>query len=455
MGAGLCMAAPEGSAAPMGRCASGCALVLLALVGSAGPAWGEGPRCAAVDNSVEALYSTPLKPEPKVMLGPVAPERVVPALLAAARSSTGAASRASFLALGFSRHATALKALRDLREVGSGQRLGRALALLALGDGSESGTVAWALYRGPVEVRRSTARVLAEMEQSRPRRMLFEAMLDEDPQVRLTAAEVQIHRYSRRARRVLHELMVQGPEPLVAPAAQALYATNIPFRTDELQRLPDPLKGPMQVRLHMASRRRSAQSLKGKLPSTDRFVRAGAFAALAVSGDASAAVVRRFAKVALAARGASAEAQLRMCLALMGDAEAIETLVALQGEEARAAVDVFWAFSGARASDHRLDAEHAAKLARGVESWLQRGFLDPVREAQVIEALHRADPLVGLQVARRRLVGGPGAGWQAALEVVRLSGIGADSDALLRQLPTLAATDAARALRVARAVCAR
>lgn len=426
---------------------------LLVVLGLAVPAAGQGltKRCLRVDRAVEAFYRTSMPPEQTVLLAEIAPVGAVAGLMQTARADFGPSGRASYVALGLSRHARVLKQLRDLPQPKTQEKLGRALGLLALGDATGTGTVSWALINGPVELRRSTAWALSRMEQVRPRRMLFEAMVDPDPEVRLIGAEIHVHRYSRRARKVLRELLT-GPHS--ARAAAAMYNAQVGFRAEDLPRLPDHLRGPVLIRLNPPHRKRSPQKLRTRLASKDAFVRAGAFAGLAAAATPP-AMLKRYARTALKSRGVLAEAQLRMSLALLGDAESIETLQALDRDSARAAADVLWAFSSARAPHHRLDAGHAAKIARGVESWMKRGFLEPFREAQMIRALQRAHVPVGVRLSRTRLSGGQGLGLAAALQILSADGRGADSDRILSALPRLGPAITVQALKAARALCAR
>lgn len=428
---------------------------LLALAPAS--ALGAGDPCEAVRTAARGLLRQPIPAEARLELAPLAPVAAVPDLLANARGAQAVSSAlSSYMALGLSRHADALKRLRGLPPPPPAERLGRALALLALGDASGTGTVAWGLTEAPVEVRRQTASMLARMRQVRPRRLLYEALTDEDPEVRLIAAEVNVKHYSRRARRVLGALLTQGPAPLRARAAQALYDVGRRFGPKDLAALPPRLRGPSVVRAHLASRRPNPRVMRNLLPSRDDAVRAGAFASLVAAGGTSASLLKRYAKVAVASRGVAAQAQLSMALALLGETPPLDALAALPSAGAGAAVEVLWAFCQAPAPHHRLDPEHAARLASVFEAWTQQARLDPDHQARALVALARAEPSVGLRLARTLIsAGGPGPAWTAALRIVAEQGGAPDAQVLLSRLGVLPPEAAASAVRAAGAVCGR
>lgn len=432
-----------------------CAVVTALCLACATPAHAGPALCARAEAAVASVLRGPLDPEARLDLAPFAPASALDDLLRAAKGAEGLAAVDAYMAIGLSRHAAALEALRALPPPPSAEaRVAAALALLALGDGAGTGTVAAALSEGPAPLRRRTAEALARMRQTRPRHMLYDAMRDEDPMVRLVSAEVQVRYRSRRARRVLRELLEAGPEPARARAAAALFEVRARFADAEIARLPEALRGPALVRSYV-SLRKNPRKMRSLLPSRDAARRAGAFAALVAAGGVSPGLLKRYAKVAVAARGPEAEAQLTMALALLGEEDALEALAGLDAPAAKAAADVLWAFSAAPTPYHQLDPDHAARLGRAVQGWWRAGHLDPEREAQTLEALARADRDLGSTLARARADGGPGPAFDVALSVLRAEGRAADAERLLGRLGTLPPSAAAAAVLTATAVCAR
>jgi HEAT repeat protein len=407
------------------------ALVVLAALGD--PAEAAQHPCGGVEAAVARLDPATLGPDARLALAHLAREEDLPRLLAAAARRPGPEAWLDYLVLGFSRHAAALKLLRAQPVPDPAHRLPRALALLALGDASETGTVAHALRAGAPEVRLRTAEALGRMRQVRPRLMLYEALEDPEPAVRVAAAQVLVGHGSRRARRALVDVLRDGPAELQPGAAAALFAHRLPLSAAEEARLPPALRGQAVVRGYLGARRRDPRSLRLPLASREPQERAGAMAALAAAGGTSPAMLAKLTKASEAALGPVVAAERVATLALEGEAEGLAGLAGLDAAGARAAVAVLWAFSAARAPFHRLEAEHAAVWARVGAQWAAQGYLTPEDEGALVRALHRGDPGAGLTLARDRLGRAAGPARWAVAEVLAEGGDPRDVERLVER----------------------
>lgn len=171
--------------------------------------------CAAVDAEAEALVRG--GGDPRVLLeiardlGP----RALSALVVRAEAGDPTAT----LALGLSGQAEGLRALRERRIA---RTANRSLALLALGDGTESGTVTRALLGpGSATERARVASYLGMIRAQRAREILELGLIDPEPVVRLEAAKPLAKLRYPKARRVLNELARSAPEPIRSQAAEA------------------------------------------------------------------------------------------------------------------------------------------------------------------------------------------------------------------------------------------
>ena len=173
-----------------------------ALCASASSARAEVP-CREVQRTLANGISELDDVDAVLRLAPFIDEATLRTLEGVADRGPDAAAYAAVLAVGFSRRADALGVLRarpgsKTAEIG----LGKSLALLALGDGSQTGTIAKALSSDDVERRRRTERALARMHQRRPALLLETAMVDPDEEVRSLAAERSIETKEWRGRGV-------------------------------------------------------------------------------------------------------------------------------------------------------------------------------------------------------------------------------------------------------------
>lgn len=400
----------------------------LALLGVALPGAARADVCQEVQREVDALAES-TDPTVLVTLGPYYSAGAVTKLLETARSGPEDAVRGAYLGLGLSRLAPALRAIRTTPPKGRSARLSWSLAMLALGDAAGTGTISAALSSGSVSTRRSIAEALAKMPQKRPRMILYHGLTDEDAQVRLTAAEVHVRHYSRRARRVLVEMLSSPIESFRIRAARALDAQGHRFRPESLSKLPSAVAGPAFV-ANATKRGRIAKLARSQLNSAKPEARGAALAALVAIGAESPAAIARWARRGKARFGADVTGQAAMATALLGP-RGVDALGELDPALVPAAAGVLWAFTGAGPPVNRLEPDHAHLLARVVERWIVQGFLEDPLQARVLTAMAAADPLAGLSLARARVLGPEGDALTAALQVMADTAVERDVPALM------------------------
>jgi HEAT repeat protein len=400
----------------------------LFLLASPSVALARPEACGEVQREIDRLASA-AEPEVLMDLAPHFSPAALDELLRVARTGPAPLAHGAYMALGLSRLAAGLKRLRAEPPPPADRRLSWSLAMLALGDGTGTGTITAALVRGPLEQRRMVAHALALMPQKRPRTILYEALVDEDPQVRLTAAEVHVRFWSHRARRVLIEMMSDRDPVLAERAALALYEQDHRFRPEELAGLPEGVAAPALV-ANAVKRVRVARSVKSQLMHTKRIVRSSALAALVALGAMDAPrEVQAWARRARPRFGNEVDGQAAMAIALK-NAVGVEGLLKLEAGAVPSAAQVLWAFAGAGAPYNQLDPEHARSLESAVESWVAQGLLDDRAQSRVLEAMAATDPLAGLALARSRAVGPEGGALLTALAIIERIGGSADVQVL-------------------------
>jgi len=148
-----------------------------------------------------------------------------------ARADQGDAQ--AIMALGLTGQAEALRVLREHR-FAKGTSVARALALLALGDGTETATIAHALEVGDPGQRARIVVYLGALRTVRSRDLLEKALSDPDAAVRLEAARPLAKARHPRARRVLLEIARTGAEPLRAAATLAASTAPPPKLEDQM-----------------------------------------------------------------------------------------------------------------------------------------------------------------------------------------------------------------------------
>ncbi len=188
-------------------------LSLCALVASPQVARAQG--CAAVDAEVEALIRGGGEAEALLEIARDLGPRGGSALVVRAEAGDATA----VLALGLAGQAEGLRALRERRIP---RTAARSLALLALGDATETGTVTRALVGpGSAAERARVATYLGMIRAVRARELLEVGLIDPEPLVRLEAAKPLAKLRYPKARRVLVELGRSAPEPIRAAALEA------------------------------------------------------------------------------------------------------------------------------------------------------------------------------------------------------------------------------------------
>lgn len=359
------------------------------------------------------------------------------------------------MALFATRQGSALRvASQPLADPGPLAHLGRALALLGLGNGSETGTIAFALAAGPIELRRRAARALGQMRQVRPQTMLYEALEDEDPEVRLWAGRSLLPTGSTKARRALVDLARVGPRVIRLRAARTLADERVRTRPEDLDKLPEPMRGRLLVSEVARGRRAIDRRLPSMLGDADGLRRAAAFAALAFAE--SPVRMRKLASTAVKRFGAAAEAELGMALALAGEADGYAALDKADAAAAGQAVAVLWAFTGAGERRASRPVEDARRIAKRVERWLKSGRLGDKEASRALRALEVLDPSTAAETARVRLRAGDGWGLRTSLRI--LGRHGEDDDVPLVVAAAnreLEARTQAEAWRAAARICVR
>lgn len=426
----------------------------LAAGGVAAPALAQTPVCPNVQARIDAEAVKPHRAHDLLLLAPHLGPTTIKPLLEKADGGDLEGARSAYLAVGLARHAEALRALKSRAwPVARPQKLGTALALLALGDGSATGTIAAALRHPDREVRLGTAWALYRMKQKRPRTLLYEALEDVDPAVRLVAARVHLKLGSRRARKVLNELF-DSNDPVYQPvAARILLSAGVHFRAEQIERLPEKDRARAYATLDLRGRRPLSRTLKTVILSRNAAERAGAFAALAVVGELPVPILRRTAKKAEELYGELGSAELTMAAALLGDAAALDALSTLNGPAAERAATVLWAFAGAEEADRRLGADQARALARAVERWLVIGALAAPWESRVLAAVEKIDGTVGAELARARVLGPDGPGLRTAIRILGRAGVPSDLGSILGVVGRGEPRSRVAALRAAARVC--
>ncbi len=363
-------------------------------------------------------------PPPAVLrrLAPHFGDRAVRDLGVLAGAADGETLASLAPAIAASRRAVGLSVLRGLQPpAGTPAARAVALGLLALGDGSRTGTLARALAATEPSVRREVARGLSTMRHVRPVEMMLDLLEDEDEEVRYWAALGLSPRRFRRAQRTLEALVEKGSPAIRGRAARALLDHYPAPRVEVLERMPaaEGARGLVAAAVH--GRSRVVGRLDREAAGADPIRRAGAFAALA--HVETSAAVRTVAARAERRVGAAVRAPAVMAGALLGDEAAVAALSELSAPEAAVAVDVLEAYAAA-GDEGAVALEHAEKLA----SWLERagrdGRLDARQLDRGLEALESIEPQAAIGLAERRLAGAAtdGRAVRVALAVLGRSG---------------------------------
>lgn len=359
-----------------------------------------------------------------------------------------------WLAIGRTQDASALIAVRRLRPSRSLEdRTAHALALLALGDGSETGTISAVLSSGPEPLRLRAVSELSGLWGARPRDLLYPALEDPSPAVRLVVAR-HLSSWSTKARRKLQEL-ADGPDPeLRVQALETLVERGQRLPLDRVQRLSPGYRARALTREASRGNTLALRELRQDLRSSDATVRTLALAGLAALGSDSADAL---AKLASKARPAGdLEPELSAALMLLGDRTAPERLRAADPEGLPRVVEVLWHYTNSKLKTAQADATQLAGFLPVAEAWLQGAKLpDPVA-AQLFQVVEGLDPELALRVARGRISGSAGPGFERACHSLARAGSAEDVSPLLAAARRLSDEEAkAAALAAAARICAR
>jgi hypothetical protein len=388
--------------------------------------------CQQIARAIDTQAAEAEDPDVLIRLAPYLGMDAVRRLLSRAKTGEEGVAFYAYLAVGLSRHSEALRMIRESsRPASQTKRLGRALALLALGDGSDTGTITLSLLQGTAADRRRVARALSFMPQKRPRMMLYGALEDTDSQVRLSSSKVLFQVESIRARRALIDLFRNGSDAEKKRAGRVLLKSGYLFKPDELMMLAPVQRAQSMVLDAVRGRRSNLRLLGQQIRSNDDAVRTAAFASLALLGTDQTAGLRKAERLIRAKNNPDANAELLMALALMNDPSSMASLESFDRQAAERAVGVLWAFAAAGPPKSQLEPDHAGQLARAIEVWIQRGRLDEPEVARAIRSLERCDPLAGLRLARTRLGGAEGESLRTAVRVIGRSGSVSDVVALM------------------------
>lgn len=359
-----------------------------------------------------------------------------------------------WLAMGRTQDAAALVALRGIPPSRSLEdRVGHALSLLALGDGSETGTITAALASGPEALRGRTATELAGLWGARPRDLLYPVLEDPSPAVRLVAAR-HLSAWSTKARRKLQEL-ADGPEAaLRAQALETLVERGQRLPLERVQRLSPPHRARALMREASRGNALAAKELRQDLRSSEAVVRTLALSSLAALGAETAESLSRLA--AKARPAGDVEPELSVARLLLGDRTAQDGLRDAGPEGIGRAVDVLWHYTSSKLKTANPDAAVVAALLPLAERWLTSGVLPDPLAVQLFQVVEGFDPELALRVARTTILGSAGLGFERACLSLSRSGLPADVDALLASARRLSDEEGrAAALAAAARICAR
>lgn len=414
---------------PISRYAAGLAWLGLAAQASAEDV------CREVAREIDRRILETDAPGELIALGGHISERSLEPLLrlGQARSDPDAVI-ASYLAIGLSRHAAALRMLRAAPpRFERAHQLGHALALFALGEGSATASIALVLARGVAADRRRVAEALALMPQARPRIMLHEALSDADEQVRLAAAALEVKLGNRRARKTALQLLGSASPEVVERTARVLLSSRLePAPLEDLPRFPPDLRAQGMVRWALRLERPPRSVLRPRVLSSDPVERAGAIAALVASRGVDANELLGLARAIGVKHGAVAEAAVSAGLALLGRSELYDAISGADAVLGKEIARVLGALAGARGLYTELAPEDARSVGRAVASWVERGMVDDQDVGKSIEGLAAIDPAAALFAARARLEGTEGPGLVPALRVIAQHGGPLDLAAVVR-----------------------
>ncbi len=355
--------------------------------------------CREVSTRINAL-APKASPAALRSLGPSFGPAALPALRARFDADPDVAIAAG-TAFGLARHAEGLRQLTADPSPG----LAEALALLALGDGVRTGSIAAELYEGSVQSRRRIARALSVLKQKRPRLLLYQSLVDTDSEVRWLAARALLDQGLYRPQRVLTELLREDDLARVR-AARALLGAGRRLPAEVIPKLPPQVA----VRAWVRAKENSWTS--------NEVQRTAALAVLLLQDPKQEVFDRaalRYEKLY-----PSVAPEFDLGRALRGDTEAVARLGRLDGAQAAKVVLLWWALGSAARGP--FNQSEIRSVASTLESWIMRRLVAPADESRILSAAAGLDEVVGAELARARLLGPDGAGLRTAARVLAHAG---------------------------------
>ena len=430
--------------------------------------------CGDVTKAIDAAIQSIDSPEALWVLSPMASPAVIQPFLRVAREGDSQEGMVFYSAVGFTRQQAALRALLNERATSarietifsrgydgtadtakqlvpsfSGQDIGYAIGLLALGHAKHIRLLEVTLLWGATEQRRFVADALSRMKQYRPRKLLEKAYEDSDPVVRLVAARAHYPRSSQ-ARDILLELVDDEKDPQVRKdAAEILVGGGYRVPSRRLEKFPKPYRTSAFVAL---AERGGRNLIREYLGSRDDYLRTGALGASALLNYPSRSLVTKKTRRLASVLSARLEGELRMW-SVLRRYTSVDSLVSLSAPQIEGAVDVLYAYSFGRRGfgiSSKLDS-----LAGVIRDWLDGGILSATHEAKALEAVLRLDMVSALIPGRARLAGADGPALKVAFDAIGRAGYPKDAPPLLILSQRVSEGSAVSALKAAHAVCSR
>ena len=394
--------------------------------------------CQAVRAAIDGQVKAETPPEVLLQLGPHFSRDALGALLDLGREGGLDRRIAAFGAFGLARHADGLRRLSTTEPPEDPEgRLAYALASLALGADSLTGTVAETMESGVLSTRRAAIRVLSRMKHIRPRRILEMGLEDPDETVRLVAAEALMPYRYRSARKVLVNFAESDAPALQMRAVRALLVAGHRFSPAFLPRLDADIAAEAYAGTYGRGTRLAV--LKRKVTQRDPGVRAGVLGVVVAQSDATVPWFKRTCSGWARRYGKLGRGEYVMVLALLGDPSAQSQIAGLTSDAQTGALRVFSAFGATPRAETRIDTATVQRVLEGLEHWWPS--LTETERARMLSGLAAVDAPTSLQFARRVLPQLARAPLVVAADVLRRHGTVDDAEALVNAVegePTLA-----------------
>lgn len=318
-----------------------------------------------------------------------------------------------FFAVGRSRRAFAMRLFYG--DDAAVYPLGRALGLLTLGDASQSALIQSQLKEGDRNTRRELVLALSLLPQNRPRMLLWNILGDPDPELRLVAARVIVKRGSRRAARVLSQLL---EEPKHREAAiSALLDSDPRWLSGMLSELPVPLAAEVEAaRFSVPTNRRKRRAFERQFKRGSLAYQSAAWGVAVSSRYLSLESLIELSAGASGAAQAGVQKQRQMAELLSGRLQK-----RLRGPLTLEEAAVFLAYT--RVNRPKLSTEVALQLADALSLSLMQKNLPDMVLFELLKRLSRLHREAGVKVAQNLLDRRPSERWtEVALRLVHLNG---------------------------------